>query len=288
MAGFSLSRQDIDILGKILDPESSADGVPRQDASLPKDPHITDPGEYAQVSQQERDLVLTLQQADMELAGLGSRTLPDPLATYRTAVEELGQLVSKYPKYASAMNNRAQALRRLYGDSMLLVSEPAVKSEQTEQTETGDSGITAAPPAILPAGAATSEERTQAAETVLVDLERAIALLLPMESPSASPAALSPTATKTLAQAFTQRGVLYYETSRQLGAGKICNSLVNRPEAKWSKEVFEEAAARSLDLGGRFGSELARELAVQINPTAKLCGQIVQQMMSDEYNPEAR
>ncbi|EPE03205.1 hypothetical protein F503_01541 [Ophiostoma piceae UAMH 11346] len=280
MAGVSLSRQDIDILGKILDPESSADGVPRLDASLPRDPHITDAEEYAQVSQQERDLVLSLQQADMELAGVGKKALLDPIAAYRTALSGLEELIARYPKYASAMNNRAQALRRLYGDDILL--------ERTEAPSNSDR--TSATAAILQGDAATRDEREEAAATVLSDLDRTIALLMPASSssssPNPSPTTLSPTANKTLSQAFTQRGALYYATSTHMASGQRCNSRIERPEVEWSREDFEEAAARNFDLGGRFGNDLARELAVGINPTAKLCGQMVQQMMKDEYDPE--
>ena len=48
---------------------------------------------------------------------------------------------------------------------------------------------------------------------------------------------------------------------------------------------FEEAASRDFALGGRYGNEIAKGLAVSTNPTAKLCGQMVREAMKKEYGP---
>ncbi|CAK7234798.1 hypothetical protein SCUCBS95973_009055 [Sporothrix curviconia] len=269
----TLSRRDIDVLGKIRDPESNPETGLRLDMSLPKDPHVTDMAEYAATSQKERELILSMQQAEMELAGLKYKTLSDPVEAYRGSVAGLGQLIADHPQYASARNNRAQALRRLFGDDMLLEQVPPEGPADHPRNTGAD--------AILRGTAAGEQERAEAAATVLADLDRAIALLMPM---SASP--MSPTAAKTLSLAFTQRAALYYATSKLLAAGRQCSTKVDRPESRWTRVDFEEAASRDFSMGGRFGNEIARGLAVGTNPVAKLCGQMVQQMMKSEYGPE--
>jgi hypothetical protein len=42
-------------------------------------------------------------------------------------------------------------------------------------------------------------------------------------------------------------------------------------------------ASRDFMLGGRYGNQIAKALAVATNPTAKLCGSIVQEAMSKEF-----
>lgn len=291
MAAFvSLSKRDINVLGKIRDPESNTTGAIRLDPSLPRDPHVTDSQLYECISQEEKGLVLLMQRAEMELAGLQPKSLADPIETYRQSVADLGQLIAKNPSYASARNNRAQALRRLYGDDMLLQHDDA---EVNGMNGPGDFVHT--PQALLGDMPDNEAERARAAATVLSDLERCIALLMPANPLSA---ALSPTAAKTLSLAFTQRAAIYHSTSKRIGPSrKILAHLattaetreqegeehVGRAEAQWSRLDFEEAASRDFAMGGRFGNEIARGLAVGTNPTAKLCGQMVQQMMKNEY-----
>lgn len=59
----------------------------------------------------------------------------------------------------------------------------------------------------------------------------------------------------------------------------------SRREASWKKLDFEEAASLDFAVGGRFGNEIAKGLAVSTNPTAKLCGQMVREAMKKEYGP---
>lgn len=49
-----------------------------------------------------------------------------------------------------------------------------------------------------------------------------------------------------------------------------------------SREDLEEAASRELGLGGRYGNETARQLAIKTNPYAKLCGSIVREALTKE------
>ncbi|KAF2969900.1 hypothetical protein GQX73_g3720 [Xylaria multiplex] len=259
MAQGSLSRRDFNVLEKIKDPEANPVAAVMVDPNLPKDPNVTDTSVYERVSQKEREIVVAIQQIEMELAGLKSSTSTEPTNDYRRYVRELGQLISENPRYASARNNRAQALRRLYGDTIILSGRPDSKA--------------------LIQGAET-EEVSQAALVVLSDLDEAISLLTP-KSPFAP---ISPVAGKTLSQAHTQRAALYYMTSKSIGSD-VPISLGGRKEEEWSKIDFESAASRDFALGGRYGNEIAKGLAVSTNPTAKLCGQIVREAMKKEYGP---
>jgi hypothetical protein len=259
MARSFLSRRDLNILEKIKDPEANPLVAVIIDSSLPKDPNITDTSVYARVARKEREIVVAIQQLEMELAGLRDSTTTEPISDYRQCVHELGQLISENPRYASARNNRAQALRRLYGDTMLLPAEPDSKALVQD---------------------AAKNEISQAALTALSDLDEAISLLTPRNPFTA----ISPVTGKTLSLAHTQRAALYYMTGKSLHPDATV-SLDGRKEEKWTKLDFESAASRDFALGGRYGNEIAKGLAVSTNPTAKLCGQIVREAMKKEYGP---
>ncbi|KAJ2776609.1 hypothetical protein H4R18_005588 [Coemansia javaensis] len=115
------------------------------------------------------------------------------------AVDELTQIIADEPRYASAYNNRAQALR-LQG---------------------------------------------AAADAVVADLDRAIAL----------------GAGRTLALAFTQKGVMLRERGDQDGAF-YCFSQ-----------------------GAKLGCEVAKAAAARENPYAKMCGSVVAQAMRQLRTP---
>ncbi|KAI0972916.1 hypothetical protein F4678DRAFT_32771 [Xylaria arbuscula] len=259
MARGSLSRRDFNVLEKIKDPEANPVTVVMLDSNLPKDPNITDTSVYERVSQKERDIVMAIQQLEMELAGLRPSTSMEPIKDYGRCVHELGQLISENPRYASARNNRAQALRRLHGDTMIISGQRDSKALIQDPD---------------------TDETSRAALTTLVDLDEAISLL----TPKGSFAPISPVASKTLSQAHTQRAAVYYMTSKSIRSdGAI--SLGGRKEEKWTKLDFETAASQDFALGGRYGNEVAKGLAVSTNPTAKLCGQIVREAMRKEYGP---
>lgn len=127
---------------------------------------------------------------------------------------------------------------------------------------------------------ANEDEVSKAALTILSDLDEAISLLTPKNSF----APISPVTGKTLSQAHTQRAAMYYMTSKLIQSD-VTISLDGRKEEKWTKLDFESAASRDFALGGRYGNEIAKGLAVSTNPTAKLCGQIVREAMKKEYGP---
>ncbi|ORY64037.1 uncharacterized protein BCR38DRAFT_344043 [Pseudomassariella vexata] len=257
MAAVILSQHDANVLEKIKDPESNSSASVLVDPSLPKDPLITDPSVYERISQRERDVVLSVQQLEMQLAGLKPVT-SDPIKDYHSAVSRLGDIISEYPKYASARNNRAQALRRLYGDTMLL---------QTFN-----------PRALVQA--CDGQEIIKAAKTALSDLDEAIRLL----TPKSLFALVSPQTGKILSLAYTQRAAIYHMTAKSMSDSRIYLG-EDRKETEWTRIKFEEAASRDFAQGGRFGNEIAKQLAVSTNPTAKLCGQMVREALKKEYEP---
>jgi hypothetical protein len=258
---YPLSTRDIHVLEKIKDPESDPSAGVSIDRSLPADPHVEDQATYLRVSQQEKEIIFSMQSLELQIAGQRPSIGLNAVDEYRRCIESLDNLIDIYPDYASARNNRAQALRRLYGDAMLLEGASPF-------------------PHVLIKDAADSD-RMQAAKAVLSDLDRSVALLSP-DRPSAS---LSPQAAKTLSMAHTQRAAIYLMTSKLLGSGRRVSVDSSRREAGWSKLEFEEAASRDFAMGGRYGNEIAKGLAVSTNPTAKLCGQIVREAMKKEYGP---
>lgn len=70
-----------------------------------------------------------------------------------------------------------------------------------------------------------------------------------------------------------------------LARGGVLDVGLERKETTWQKLDFEEAASRDFALGGRYGNDIAKGLAVSTNPTAKLCGQMVREAMKKEYGP---
>ncbi|KAM0335163.1 hypothetical protein ACHAQA_000204 [Verticillium albo-atrum] len=260
MAEVSLSRNDLNVLEKIKDPDFDPAAVVMLDQSLPRDPHITDSAVYERVIQKEREIVLSMQQLELQLAGLRPKTIDEPVEEYKSLLSKLDDFISEYPNYASARNNRVQALRRLYGDTMLL---GGVEDAQRLIRE--------------PA----SDEKSRAASTALGDADTSISLL----TPKLAFGAISPQSAKTLSLAYTQRAAIYHTTSKLVGDGRA-TVIDEREESSWAKIDFEEAASRDFALGGRFGNEIAKGLAVSTNPTAKLCGQMVREAMKKEYGPE--
>ncbi|PVH82948.1 hypothetical protein DL98DRAFT_513625 [Cadophora sp. DSE1049] len=265
-----LTQHDLSILEKIKDPESGPSAPLLIDDTLPRDPNITDQSTYLQISQCERSIISSIQQIELQIAGLKPQS-PDsesesPLSQYLDCVKRLDQLIEGYPNYASARNNRAQALRRIYGDG-LLVSNPTSPSPQ-------ENTLDPSPPESTLLSAST---------TILTDLSTAISLLTPRTPFSP----LSPQTAKTLSQAYTQRGALYHLTAKALAVnGAKLRIEEGRREKEWKAVEWEEFASRDFMVGGRYGNEIAKALAVAANPTAKLCGEMVREAMRKEYAGE--
>ncbi|KAK4180357.1 hypothetical protein QBC36DRAFT_320419 [Triangularia setosa] len=262
MAYLDLTQRDINVLEKIKDPEYDPALAIQVDPTLPKDPHISDPTLYQSISQRERNIILSLQNVEVQnLKANTTRTAPsEVLEGYCKAVASLDQLIQEYPQYASAHNNRAQARRRLYGDAVLISDAPKLPQALLQNVD--------------------DTERIGVGKVLLEDLDRAISLL----TPTTRHPRLSPQVAKTLSNAHTQRAAIYLMTSKLMLTKSV---LVDeeRPEAKWSKIEFEEHASADFAMGGRYGNNIAKGLAVSTNPTAKLCGQMVREAMKKEYGP---
>lgn len=261
MAAIDLSTRDINVLRKIKDPESNPAAGVVTDPSLPRDPHVSDPSVYDSLVRRERAIIQAVHRIEAQLsqsrADDAHRTA---IAGFQNCISHLDALIAERPDYASARNNRAQVLRRLYGNAMLLNTTTGTPMPLMAQPE--------------------RSERRWAALTALRDVDRSIALL----SPAAVGTPLSPQAARTLSMAHTQRAALYLRTAKLL-SDRLLDIDDSRSEARWTKLDFEEAAARDLAYGGRYGNHIAKGLAVSANPTAKLCGQIVREAMKKEYGP---
>jgi hypothetical protein len=88
--------------------------------------------------------------------------------------------------------------------------------------------------------------------------------------------AASPDDAKVLSLAYTHRATIYMLASR----GEIMGVLDDE-----SFERLEERASDDFSMAGKYGSELARAMAVRTNPYAKMCGAIVQTAMRNEMQP---
>jgi hypothetical protein len=260
----ALTSHDISILEKIKDPEAGPSAPLLIDESLPRDPHVTDAATYQAASSRERAIISSIQEVELRIAGLKPISSEPPLSEYLKCIKSLDELIAEYPKYASARNNRAQAIRRIYGDSIL------VRIPEGRSTEEA-----------VPLDPSPSEETLlSASTTILADLSTAISLLTPL-TPFA---AISPQAAKTLSQAYTQRGAIYHLTAKRLSSKQAELRVgFGGPEAQWKSVDFEEHASRDFMMGGRYGNEIAKALAVSANPTAKLCGEMVREAMRKEY-----
>jgi hypothetical protein len=263
MVSLSLSRRDMNVLGKIQDPESDPSMMVYVDSGLPKDPHIRDLELYAELAQQERDIIMSIQ--ELETRYMQQQFSPESNAevieSYRDCVARFGELIEQHPHYASARNNRTQALRRLCGDSMLVAQVPQPPQALLREVD--------------------ELQRLEMARTVMSDLDQAIMLL----TPAGRYPRMSPQAARTLSLAHTQRAAIYLATSKLMELGSVSVPAGQR-EANWSKIEFEENASMDFAMGGRYGNEIAKGLAVSTNPTAKLCGQMVREAMKKEYGPD--
>lgn len=261
MAYVNLSTRDVNVLEKIKDPESNPAAGVITDEALPRDPHVTEPTAYDDLVSRERGIIQIIHTIETQFSESQSQDANEvAIQGYKQCLAEIDALISEFPNYASARNNRAQIMRRLYGDAMLLEITTGMPLPLIEQPD--------------------AAEKKAAAVSALNDLERSIALL----SPATLSTPISPQAARTLSKAYTQRAAIYLRTSKLL-TDRPLDVDGDRTEAQWSRVDFEQAASHDLAYGGRYGNQIAKGLAVSVNPTAKLCGQIVREAMKKEYGP---
>ncbi|KPI45731.1 uncharacterized protein AB675_750 [Cyphellophora attinorum] len=123
----------------------------------------------------------------------------------------------------------------------------------------------------------TLHQEIEALRLIMGDLSQAIALATPQNPSSPVPAAHA----KVLASAHTHRGYLLYAASKSEDLATAMTSSIQSLEGLDSEQL-EERASHDFSLGGRYGNDMARQLAVRTNPYAKLCGSIVKEAMQKE------
>ena len=246
MQPVQLSKADTKVLAQVFDPESGpALAEVLVDPTRPADRHGTDGAVLSRLKTSERAAIHLIEEHENSDA----KTSKSKDETYRRALSILDQIIVEQPSYASARNNRAQLRRWHYGDRNMIC-----------QRRVSD-----------------DPERTTAATAAVEDLRKSISLA----SPERPHDAVSPQQGKLLSQAYTQLGALYYAASKDLERTQIVD-FADESFSGWSKDRFEEEASRLFYLGGLYGNEVAKALAVHTNPHAKLCGSIVKEAMRKE------
>lgn len=235
-----LSKADANIITQVFDPEggtSRAEVV--VDPALPADRRIPDTTLLSTLRTREHEAIQHIEEFEKSSRASDSARTD----AYHNALAILNQLILEFPEYGSAYNNRAQLRRWYWGDRNMLCQPNA---------------------SVVP-------EREKAAEMIVQDLNRTIALT----SPARPIDAVSPTQGRLLAQAYTQLGAVYYAASKDADAR-------SGGSTSRSADDFEEEASRCFYLGGLYGNEVAKAMAVHANPQAKLCGSIVKEAMRKE------
>jgi len=245
MKPISLSKADSLVLAQVFDPESAPTKTEIiVDPHLPADKHVSDACLLAELRAMERQAILCIEECERSKAGPAGRE-----AAYESALVILDQLIAAHPKYASARNNRAQLRRWRFGDRNTLCQKRNTLDQQ----------------------------RTSAGTKCVDDLQQCIKLA----SPTRPTDAVSPSQGQLLGQAYTQLAALYYAASKDLDADDGFE-LVSDAVQGWSRDKLEEEGSRCFYMGGLFGNEVAKALAVHTNPHAKLCGSIVKEAMRNE------
>ena len=246
MQAIELSKADSKVLAQVFDPESGPANIEVViDPTLPVDRNIRDETLLSRLKSAEREAIQVIETFEKST----NRTEQAKIRTYRKALARLDQIIEENPSYASARNNRAQLRRWRFGDRNMVCQRRSVPDA----------------------------EKRAAAQATVDDLKQCIALA----SPGRPQDPVSPSQGRLLAQAYTQLGALYYAASKDLNSTEeaeiVCEDLTS-----WTKDQFEEEASRLFYLGGLYGNEVAKALAVHTNPHAKLCGSIVKEAMRKE------
>lgn len=246
MQPVTLSKADSQVLAQVFDPESGPATVEVLiDPSLPADRHIRDETLLAELKLAERQAIQLIEAFEKS----DDRTEQAKEQAYRAALGRLNRVIAKNPSYASARNNRAQLRRWRFGDRSMICQ----KRDESNAV------------------------RKEAAVATVEDLKRCISLA----SPGRPQDPVSPSQGRLLAQAYTQLGALYYAASKDLDNSEEVEIVQEELESR-TQDHFEEEASRLFYLGGLYGNEVAKALAVHTNPHAKLCGNIVKEAMRKE------
>lgn len=248
------SASDDTVLDRVFDPEAAPSPGLIIFTEVASDPNISNPFLLTRLNAETSTIIRLVETIIMTNAATTHQALP---STSRSAftldhvISAFTTLVSGYPTYASAFLNRAQVLCMKYGDHLYW---------------------------------------NPCADNMLMDLHHAIMLTTPA-SPMMS---VSPAQAKTLASAHTLRGMLLHIASKDyllktdITSGKhvidgsdVADTKTELPSLLRNRivEEVQEMASRDSSLCGRYGNQIAKAMAVETNPYAKLCGAIVQEAM---------
>ncbi|KAF2469121.1 uncharacterized protein BDR25DRAFT_289324 [Lindgomyces ingoldianus] len=182
-----------------------------------------------------------------EIAAIRPLDCPDPSRTLiETAVAELTNLISAHPTYASAYNNRAQALA--------LLGESATTC--TIWTDTSTAIRLASPPLL-------ENEVSQLQGAILAAAHTQRAKLL-WKTAQSKPDSCVP--------------------SLGLSGSSQAEDLQWEDVARLNKHELEQLANRDFEMAGKYGNDDARKMGVLTNPYGKLCGGIVREAIREEIS----
>lgn len=176
-----------------------------------------------------------------------------PQASIESAFRAISDLVQREPRFSPAYLDRAQAAR-------LLVADDA------ELFKSGGSG----------------GGRPEVLDSVVSDLLTAIQLASP--PPSGEP--VSRFTAQLLAKAHTHLAYLLLKLSQSSDPSANHPVLRRLAVETPTREALEDMASKHFQLGGLYGNDVARDMAVHTNPYAKMCGAIVQEAMKRDISGE--
>lgn len=195
----------------------------------------------------------------------------------RTAIDALTALIAQHPDHASAYNNRAQAVRLLLGDDLrvnesvwtdlstaiALISGGAAENSTLERSR-GQTQVSKHEASVL------SKAYTQRAWLLWKLAKASPTDAAPASSPDAERRKPANDDFLTVQDPSSKQG----QFPAQL-LGLSCHDL-------------EEMASRDFAMGGLYGDESARSMAVKTSPYAKLCEAIVKEAMKEDMLRDGR
>lgn len=95
-----------------------------------------------------------------------------------------------------------------------------------------------------------------------------------LASPTSKDIPYSPFQAKILASAYTHRGTILLKASHA-GASQTDKGGLPRELRGLDSGVLKKIAEGDLQMGAKLGNQIAKNMSVQLNPYAKLCGQTV-------------
>ncbi|KAL2070144.1 hypothetical protein VTL71DRAFT_14824 [Oculimacula yallundae] len=100
-----------------------------------------------------------------------------------------------------------------------------------------------------------------------------------LASPATGHSPVSALQMSVLASAYTHRGKIILNCATRLAESDCNDKILLGLLEGTSSEDLSQMAGKEFMMGGRYGNAVAKQLAVQLNPFAKMCGQIVKEAM---------